>query len=158
MFTKSIMKYLKLPEQSSGLGVLGTRMETSFPLFETEQDSSENEYYQEVDLSDDIWRQNNLKFDISEISKIYGAIIQNPDMDAFKIIRQQNNSWKIEIDFFGIIPDKMFSAAGQYQRGEYSITLRKYKDEWYTCYLHKNTRRYKCDQLEGLLKCLEDIL
>lgn len=37
------------------------------------------------------------------------------------------------------------------------IMVRKYDDDWYTVFLEGKYEQYKCDQIEGVIKLLEDL-
>ena len=64
-----------------------------------------------------------------------------------------------EVSAYGILAKKFYTK----EDGKYSLHIKKSEDDWF--YVDKwviepnfSETRYKCDQLEGLLKCIDDII
>lgn len=106
-----------------------------------------NEYYEKVDVFIDTEYMDSLIENMIDFPKNEIAILCNhfKHDEKFKFNVDTQNSNKIYLRPLG------------FESYDYIITC---KDEWYVIYCSNKGKKssfYKCDQLDGLIKCIEDI-
>ena len=108
---------------------------------------SENEYYQEIDF--DTWRLGAGKFIDIDTNKV-------KELDNF--FRDELNSKGKESGEY-YTKGRIIRSYTIHNNNGY-IIIHEFPDEYLYVVIDKNntSKYYKCDQLDGLLKCLEDKL
>ena len=100
-----------------------------------------NEYYHEIS-NEEYGKYNDiLPFNVDEIKRLERVFKDHSISVSYNYDRYNYNSR----DLIEITVDEP----------GYNVVIYKCLDEWYLCYL--NGKNYKCDQLEGLIKLIEDI-
>ena len=105
-----------------------------------------NEYYYEMkegemDVIEDDEDFNFILFDQDEINKLR-TYFNNCSLDLV------SNNLIIEMRYAKFL-------ASYSKQIKWSVYIYKCPDEWYICYCDK--KYYKCDQMEGLIKLIEDL-
>ena len=125
-------------------------------------ESDNNEYYTEISsiTSQNLFTTNQQKFSSSEYNILVDKI-----RDKFKKCGSLFNEYSIEITF-GKTPNTIVNTS------MYKIHIIKYPDEWYYITFRVNehwsvngrylfgslSRYFKCDQFEGLIICIENLI
>ena len=100
-----------------------------------------NEYYREINYDEYVKYSNNiLPFNKDEIERLKKVFDNYSSIFVYRFIYTNKSIIGFDIDM-------CFSSKFGY--------IYKLPDEWYFCYL--DGKNYKCDQMEGLIKLIEDL-
>ena len=124
-----------------------------------------NEYYSEISQTEwtDMIRYTTYTWDKSEINKIESLYD-----DSVKVIETDSISHRFDEyppnsllvlkskkSLIGRIVPKKFSNFWESVIGK--VVIYKMMDDWFAVWSHGDQKYYKCDQFDGLVKCLKDI-
>ena len=90
----------------------------------------------------------------------YDIVLEKFSPKELSIIKDKLSGLFInEVSAYGILAKKFYTK----EDGKYSLNIFKSEDDWFyvTRWIIEpnfSETRYKCDQLEGLLKCIDDII